>query len=175
MQFCIATVKLFVHTARFFCTLLHCCSWKFWQSSVYDSTPLRLLEVRLQLFNKKGSRRTLIVMYSVCAHWLVVGVLWRSVDVSLWRLRLVLPTRLLKAGTTASASVSYFDDSRQTNYLKMYRTDLRAECSQLVELGLHGRRWSVWNYFMIPQWTLPWQPIFVVVRGCRWTQAASCS
>ena len=65
MQFCIATVKLFVHTARFFCTLLHCCSWKFWQSSVYDSTPLRQLEVRLQLFNKKGSRRTLIVMYSV--------------------------------------------------------------------------------------------------------------
>jgi len=59
-----------------------------------------------------------------------------------------------------------YNDSRQSNYLKIYRQIFRV-----------GRTIAVDDRseisFSITQRTLPWQPICVVLHGCRWAQAAS--
>jgi len=62
-----------------------------------------------------------------------------------------------------------FNDFCQTNYLKIYWTDLR-------QMLRDGRTMAVGDQselsFSILQGTLPWQPIFVVVHGCRGSHLA---
>jgi len=56
-----------------------------------------------------------------------------------------------------SAAVSYFNDSFQTDYLSIYRIDLRQICKFGRTMALDD---EPENSFSIPQGTWPWQPIF---------------
>jgi len=67
-----------------------------------------------------------------------------------------------------------FNDSRQTNYLEIYRIDRRQVFSGSRTMAVEDQ--SEISFSILRGGVLPWQPIFLLVLSTeliRWTQAAS--